>query len=91
MGYIIQQVAENVSPPEFSSFHIFPISENEIRQLSTSGRRSVVQHVLSYNSLGTKLKKNWCSLNCVSKRCRQEQVEKSMGGRIKCGTARSFK
>jgi hypothetical protein len=43
-----------------------------ITQLSTSGHKAVVKHVLSYNSLGIKLKKNWCSFNCVS-----NQVEKS--------------
>ncbi len=92
-GKLLQRGAGNVSPTKFSTFDFFPISENGI---SSSLRRAVVQHVLSYNSLGTKFKKNWCSLNCVSNlargaRCRQDQVEKSMDGRIKCGTSRSFK
>jgi hypothetical protein len=88
---------KRVAPGEFQGFfYLFPFSENGISELSTRGHRTVVEHVLSYNSLGTKFKKNCCSLNCVSNlprnaRCRQEEVEKSMGGRVKCGTARSFK
>jgi hypothetical protein len=77
------------------TFDFFPISENGIIQLSISGRRAVVQHVILYNSLGTKFKKNWCSLNFVSTFLAARDVGRSggeeNGGRIKCGTTRSFK
>ena len=65
-------------------------------QLSTIGRRAVVQHVLSYKLIGYQIKKKLVSFKLRLEPSSQREMsagagEEENGGRIKCGTARSFK
>jgi len=73
---VLHRVSGNVSPPEFSTFDFFPISENGISQLSTRKYMAVVEQSKSYNSLCTKflkIEKSSCSLNCFSKLPRSQE------------------
>jgi hypothetical protein len=85
-----------VSPPDFSPFDFVPISENGISQLSTSGRRAVVQHVHVVQLIGYQIQKKLVFFELRLEPSSQREMSagaggEENGGRIKCGTARIFK